>query len=279
MPSYRRILLLIGCFLLTACGREASVALTGFEISEEEQLKYEVVYEEGGFEIREAFLGSTGDWTWIDFSMPQARIQHTVQDLGLDALCDSTLTEWQVTGWCTDTVTIKTTNELEYRFDLACDQMNGGHCQLRRDDKLIWEGELNGGTCRPIHSSRRIGDDIAIDYTHVVTSGQIVVDSILLTRGNGVVDIAEATGYDAAFAPNEVLGKLVYFAREHLPDRKVLLIFDGQEVGKFDAVFNQYCCWDGPPVQIYSNGEIVDFFAQKDGGWYHIQAGNLAFLQ
>jgi len=297
MLSCKKIpLLLVCCFLFTACGKNAAgepvatpvvvvktstptVAPTEFEVSEKDQFEYEIVYEEDGFGIREAFLGSAEDWTWVDFSIPQARIQHTVQDLGLDALCDGTTAEWQATGWCTDTVGIKTTNGPEYRFDLACDHMIGGHCQLRRNGTPVWEGDLNGGTCRPIHSSRRIGDDIAIDYTHVVTSGQMVVDSILLTRGNGVVNIVEATNYDAAFAPNEVLGKLVYFAREYLPDGKVLLIFDGQVVDEFDAVFNQYCCWDGPPIQVYSNGEVVDFFAKKDGGWYHIQAGNLASLQ
>jgi hypothetical protein len=297
MPSRGRItLLLTYCFLLTACGHNAAagepsavptvvvtkptptVAATEFDISEEKRLEYEIVYEEDGFKIREAFLGSAEDWTWMDFAIPQARIQHTVQDLGLDALCDSTTAEWQATGWCTDTVEIKTTNEQKYRFDLACDSMMGGHCYLRRNGTLVWEGDLHGGTCRPIHSSRRIRNDIAIDYTNVVTSGQTTVHSILLTKGNDIVDITEATGYDAAFAPGEVLGKLVYFASEYLPDRKVLLIFDGREVAQFDAVFNQYCCWDGPPVQIYGNGEIVDFFAQKDDGWYHIQAGNLASL-
>lgn len=297
MLSCRRItLLLIGCFLLTACGNNAvtgepsaipsvvetkltpTVTPTEFKVSGEERLEYEIVYQKGRFAIREAFLGPAENWTWVDFLIPQARIQHAVQDLGLDALCYTTA-EWQATGWCTDTVGIETTNEQECRFDLACDHMMGGHCQLRRNGTLVWEGDLNGGTCRPIHSSRRIGDDIAIDYTNVVTPGQMMVHSILLTRGNGVVDIAEATGYDAAFAPSEVLGKLIYFASEYLPDRKVLLIFDGQEVGEFDAVFNQYCCWDGSPVQVYSNGKIVDFFAQRDDGWYHIQAGDLTSLK
>lgn len=290
MLSCRRIPLLLGCcFLFIACCKNAAgepaatpivvVKTSTFEVSEKDQFEYEIVYEEDGFGIREAFLGLVDGWTWVGFSIPQARIQHAVQDLGLDALCDGTTAEWQVTGWCTDTVGIKTANGQEYQFDLACDHMMGGHCQLRRNGTLVWEGDLNGGTCRPIHSSRRIGDDIAIDYTNVVTSGQMVVHSILLTRGSSVVDIAETTGYDAAFAPSEVFGKLVYFASEYLPDRKVLLVFDGREVGEFDAVFNQYCCWDGPPVQVYSNGEIVDFLAQKDGGWYHIQAGNLASLQ
>jgi len=297
MLSCKKIpLLLVCCFLFTACCKNAAsesmathivvvktptptVAPTEFETLEKDPFEYEIVYEEDGFGIREAFLGSAEDWTWVDFSIPQARIQHTVQDLGLDALCDGTTAEWQATGWCTDTVGIKTASEQECQFDFACDHMMGGYCQLRRNSALVWEGNLNGGTCRPIHSSRRIADEIAIDYTNVVTPGQMVVHSILLTSGSSVVDIAETTGYDATFAPSEVLGKLVYFASEYLPDRRVLLIFDGQEVGEFDVVFNQYCCWDGPPVQIYSNGEIVDFFAQENGGWYHVQAGNLASLQ
>ena len=203
--------MLAGSFFLTACSNSAAtsepsaipvvvateptptVAPTELEVSEKDQFEYEIVYVEGGLGIREAFLGSAEDWTWVDFSIPQARIQHAVQDLGLDALCDDTTAEWQVTGWCSDTVGIKTANEQEYQFDLACDHMMGGHCQLRRNGTLVWEGNLNGGTCRPIHSSRRIGDDIAIDYTNVVTSGQMVVQSILLTRGTSVVDIAETT--------------------------------------------------------------------------------------
>ena len=161
------------------------------------------------------------------------------------------------------------------RIDLACDHILGGHCLLKRDGWLIWEGDMNGGTCRPIDSSRKMGDDILIDYVTVVTSGQLMVDSILLTRGDTVIDVVETTGYDAAFAPDEIMGKLLYFAGKHRPDEKILLVFDGREVGEYDAVFNQYCCWDGPPIQIYSNGEIVDFFVQKDGDWYHIQAGRL----
>ena len=60
----------------------------------------------------------------------------------------------------------------------------------------------------------------------------------------------------------------------------VFLVFNGKEVGaKYDKVFNQHCCWDGPPVQVACNGEIVDFFAIRENGWYHVQAGNLASLK
>jgi hypothetical protein len=292
---------LIACFVLTACSNNTvtktpvstvveieqapiltavstSVSPTPILTSTEtktvkvEQLEYTIVYEEGDFRIQQALLGSLEDWSWDNFSMPKSRIQNTVQDLGFDGAC-STTAELQMSGWCTDTVKLTTTDGQEHQLDLACDHMLGGHCLLKRDGELIWEGGMNGGTCLPIASSRKIGDDVLIDYTSVATPGRKMVDSILLVKGNAVVDIVKTTSYDAAFAPYEITGKLLYFARKHLPDGKTLLVFDGREIDEYDTVFNQCCCWDGPPIQIHGNGEIVDFFVQKENGWYHVQAG------
>lgn len=262
-------LVLIGCTVDGAGKLESQQ-----EVPEEETLSYEVVYEEGDFKVREAFLGSLEDWQWEDFSMPQARIRNTVQDLGLRGACSTTV-EFQASGWCTDTARMKTVDGKEHRFDLACDHIIGGHCLLKKNSKPIWEGDLSVVTCGPIQSSKRVGNEIAIDYVSIIPESQGgTINSILLTKGDAVVDIVEIARYDAAFAPNEIQGKLVYFASEHLPNGKVFLVFDDEEVSGYEVVFNQYCCWDGPPIQIFCNGEIVDFFAQKDSGWYHVQAGS-----
>ncbi len=100
--------------------------------------------------------------------------------------------------------------------------------------------------------------------------------SILLTHGNTVIDIARTSGYSTAFAPNEVQGKLACLARK---DGKWFLVFDGREVGeRYDEVFNRCCCWDGPDLRPACNGEVVDFFAVRENGWYHVQAGDLSGL-
>jgi hypothetical protein len=102
---------------------------------------------------------------------------------------------------------------------------------------------------------------------------------ITLTQDKSVVDIVEVTNYDAAFEPNELQGKLTYFGQVYLPKGKVFLVFDGKEIAEYDFVFNRSCCWGLPDIAVSGNGEVIDFFAEKDGGLYHVQGGNLTSLQ
>jgi hypothetical protein len=103
-----------------------------------------------------------------------------------------------------------------------------------------------------------------------------ITQSVVFTENDKAVDILSTTDYDGAFAPNGVDGKLAFFGRRN---GKILLVFDGKEVGeKYDKSYDQYCCWDGPPIQVYGDGNIVDFFGEKDGILYHVQAGYLSRL-
>jgi hypothetical protein len=271
--------LLVLTYILAGCATRITESPRPQEVvSEKDTLSYEVVYEseKGDFKVREAFLGSLDTWRWEDFSMPQARIQNTIQDLGLQGRCD-TMTEFEASGWCTDSARIEKMDGKEHRYDLACDSVKGSHCLLKKDSRVIWQGDLIAMTCGPVIASRRIGEEIAIDYTTVIPESRgKTINSILLTQGDGTIDLVETTRYDAAFAPNEIQGKLIHFAYDDSANRQALLVFDGEEIAEYDSVFNQFCCWDGPPIQVFCNGEVIDFFAKKDGGWYHVQAGHLA---
>ncbi len=228
------IFVLFGCTTNDVKKPESQKGVPGAET-----LNYRIVYEseEGDLKVREAFLGSLETWKWEDFSMPQARIQNTVQDLGLRGAC-STTAEFQASGQCIDTATIKTADNKEQRFDLICDHMIGGHCLLKRNGKLMWEGDLIAVTCGPVLSSKKAGDGIVIDYFNVVTPGKRSVDSILLTKGDSVIDIVGTSQNDGAFAPNVIQGKLMYFAYKYSANRQVLLVFDDQMIAAYDSIFN-----------------------------------------
>ena len=34
----------------------------------------------------------------------------------------------------------------------------------------------------------------------------------------------------------------------------------------------------GDAIQVHGNGQVVDFFAERDNSWYHVQAGDLETL-
>lgn len=128
----------------------------------------------------------------------------------------------------------------------------------------------------PIRSLVRSKEDgIAFNYTDSNYDGVNPnfwrADYILMTNGYNVSIIDSAFMPNAVFAPNFVNNSLIYFKQENA---KTFLVYKAKEIGdEYDTVFNQSCCWDGPPVQIYGNGKVIDFFVTKNNGWYHIQAG------
>jgi hypothetical protein len=230
--------------------------------------EYKTIYQDGSFSIREAFLGT--DAIWKDGYQMPPRIENTVQSLGLgrDMSCDRQL---KSNTPCSQTLELPLANGGTDLYTFRLGELNGGTGVLFKNGRLLWSGATNGGPSFAIRSSKRIGDEIAFDYAKSNWGSKLkpfwMTDSILLTRGNAVVLFPEA------FAPNSIRGKLIYFK---VKGRAEILVYDGKEAGaKYDEVFNQLCCWHGPPIQIAANGEMIDFFAQKGRDWYHVQAGYL----
>lgn len=236
----------------------------------EQAYDYKVVYQDGSFSIREAFLGT--DAIWKDgFQMPAGRIKDSVQSLGMgrDMACE---TGAQGNGPCTQTVKLAMPGGTSEDYIFRLDSLQGGTGILIKNGRLLWSGVTNGAGSFAILASRRIGDELAFEYTKSnAGSGEAntwVAHAILLTRGNSVLLLPNA------FAPNPIGDKLMYF---RVKTRQEIIVFDGKEVGQpYDAVFNQPCCWGGPPIQMAADGQVVDFFAQRGRDWYHVQAGYLA---
>lgn len=229
---------------------------------------YEIIYEQDGFSIRRAFLGTNAIWRWDNFPMPPGRIKNSIQDLGLgrNMTCDTKSTS--ITP-CSQTLTLPGPNE--YTLQLA--SVKGGSGLLTKNGKLLWTGTTNGADSFAILTSKPIGGELVFDYSKSnwgkKNEALWISTSILLTSEKTVTLIPDG------FAPNVIDGKLIYFRTKD--QKKITLIYDGQEVGEpYNDVFNLLCCWHGPQINIASDGKIIDFFAQKSNGWYHVQAGYLA---
>jgi hypothetical protein len=239
-------------------------------------LEYQLEYQDDNRAIRKAYLGDIDNWKWVDFGMPQTRIKVTDTDLGFGHdLAFNCYEQLKTEEWCTQKLEIVLENGDITEYILKWEYANGGDSILIRNGEKIWEGHMNGGLGFAIPSSKQIGDEIAIDYRDSNYDGENPEfwwkESILLTHGKTVIDIVDTEAYSKAFAPNEILGMFAYFAEK---DGKVFLVFNGKEIGEgYDRVFNQYECWDGPPIQIAGDGNILDFFAVKNGAWYHVQVG------
>lgn len=232
---------------------------------------YKVIYTDGGFSIREAYLGADAIWK-DDFKMPQAHIENTATGLGLgrDMTCEE---QPGSPPLCTQSFEIPLEKGGEGdKYVLHLATVRGGTGTLYKNGKLIWSGSTNGANSFAILSSMRLGDEIVFDYSKsnwgTDQGGRLwITPSILLSQGNAVKLIPEA------FAPQVIKEKLIYFK---IYKSKETLVFDGQARGEaYDEVFNQLCCWHGPPIGIANNGDFIDFFAQKGNDWYHVQAGYL----
>lgn len=273
------LLLLLGCSPVDKSTRANTAIPTPAESTESIKVgdfEYQLIYRDEEIEIREAFLGDNDNWEWVDFIMPQARITETDMNLVSGSeLAHACFEQLKTEEWCKQTIELKSANSKSVQYILELESPIGGNIHLRNNGEIIWSGHINGGTGLGINSFMRIGDEITFAYLDSNYDGENpgfwVKESIIMTNGDMAVDIVDATDYDAAFAPNSIQGKLVYFAKK---DGKDFLVFNGKEVGDtYDYIFNQYCCWDGPKIQTVDNGQIIDFFAVKNDRWYHVQAG------
>jgi len=230
--------------------------------------EYKVIFTDGSFSVREAYLGTNAIWK-SNFKMPEARIRNTPPSMGLgrDMVCDAPP---GATPHCSQTVEIKRGDGSTDKYLLSLGSIHGGAGNLYRNNRLVWSGYTNGANSFAILSSTRLGDEIALDYSksnwNTGDGGRLwITPSILLSQGNTVKLIADA------FAPQAIRGNLIYF---RLYKTKAYVDFGGQVYGDgYDEVFNQLCCWHGPPLEITNNGEFIDFFGQRGSDWYHVQAG------
>ena len=276
--------MLVGCNTGQAEKPDVYVAADG--------LVYKTVYNTPDFQIREAEVWPTKTIAWDKFSMPAARVEDPSLELGLGTIqsaekLDNCYAQHSKTGWCTYVARMTTGSGLTKNYELVTNSIGmGGRYVLEKNNQPIWEGDLQAVTSDAILSTKQIGDEIAIEYLNTASdSNGKAIESILLTNGNIVVDLLATTPqYDVVFAPNAIHGKLLYFAKKYgqVQNNQVpatyFLVFDGKQIARYDSVFNQYCCWDGPPIQIHGNGRVVDFFANHDNSWYHVQAGDLSTL-
>ena len=230
-------------------------------------LQYSVLYQQpDGFSIRQAYLGPNVIWRWDDFPTPPTRIQNTLKSLGLgrQMICENNSAS---STPCEQTIRLA---ENEYTLRLA--DVKGGSALLTKNNKLLWTGVTNGANNFAILSSKQLGDALVLEYAKSNwgnTDERLwVTTSILITQEKNVRLIPEA------FAPNIINDQLIYF---RVKTGKDILVFDGKDVGdSYNYIFNlTWCCWHGPSLEIANDGKIVDFFAQKDDGWYHVQAGYL----
>lgn len=237
--------------------------------------EYQIVYRDGDFSVREMFLGDIANWDWENFVMPQARITDTVHvlSLGHEMVCNSGDQDLYP---CKESINVPSESNTSNTFTLESEyQFGNGNFVLKKNQQIIWIGHMNGGLATPINSVVKYkNNDIAIEYTDSDYDGVKPnfwrADYILITNGYNVSIVDSAFAPNSVFAPNFVDNKLVYFRRD---GKKVHLLFNEKEISEYDSVINQYCCWDGPPIQVYGNGKIIDFFAIMNNGWYHIQAG------
>lgn len=248
--------------------------------SDKVEASYEIAFEKEYFQVREHYLGAVEGWDWKNFEMPTSRIDDPVSDLGLDSLSppekySNCVAQLDATGWCIETVQFTTSEGKINSFSLRKDHiLMVGNFKLEKNNQVLWEGELQASTEGPILSSKQIGDELAIEYVDIPNAkSENLVHSILLTNGDTVIDLLKTTSFHAVFAPNDIRGQLIYFAKVYTPEVRTSLIFEGSSVTEYDSVFNQKCCWDGPSIQIIGNGQIIDFFARRKDGWYHVQAG------
>ncbi len=274
------LLLLMGCSPVDKSTSINNPPLTPSESTKSSKVsdfEYQLIYRDEEIEIREAFLGDRENWDWADFVMPPARITETYTNLRSGSeMAHDCFEQLKTEEWCKQIIELESEYNQPVLYVLELESPIGGDIRLRSHGEIIWSGHINGGTGLGINSFTRTGNEIAFAYLDSNYDGENsnfwTKESIIITRGDTVVDIIDATDYDAAFAPNDIQGKLVYFAQK---DGQEFLVFTDKEVGvTYDYVFNQYCCWDGPKIQIIGNGQIIDFFAVKNGGWYHVQAGS-----
>ena len=231
-------------------------------------LKYEVIYKDGDFEIREVLIGDKDLQFFSSFS---GRVQEKVENLNPPKFvqggdwCD----KLQAIGWCSQIIEFEKSND-EDVYDFQCDSWSFiRNCKLYKNGQLIWNGHMNGGLDFPVESIKRIGDEIVISYVDSNygedTDQFWRKNIIIITKGNKI------ERFENVHTPNEIRDNFIYFRQKN---NEEALVLDGNELPEtYDYVMSWPCCGGGYSIQVNSDGQIIDFFASKGNDWYHVQAG------
>lgn len=274
----RTLALLTLVILLSACASSSDAPRrTPTEVNLPKSLRkkpplyYRTVFMQAEFSVREAFLGKYDAWAFFDRTQRISGPTETMKVIPDNS--PACVTPARGIYDCTSTIII---NANQFQLTAHASPI-GGDYELIKNGQSVWNDRLWGGTCTPIYSIKQIGNELAIGYLDVDEETYKATSSILLTEGNEAIDILKTTDFDSVSLPSELNGELSYFATKD--SSGLFLVVGGKRVGEdYKSILNPCCCWDGPPMKLASNGEVIDFFAEKDDGWYHIQAGNLSVL-
>lgn len=240
-----------------------------------ELLPYKLVYSKFGFEVRETLIDDS-EWA-KDLQLNdmyewhiKRRINNTEKNYVSD---DSQCLEG---SYQKINFEIKDSSGKNNEFSFEQQKKQDEISIISKNKKEIWKGEIGSmcGYCPAIKSIIQINDGIAVDYYDNrynyncwnVESNQ---DSVLLIDDQGVRDISRETKYDQAFSPHSIRGELAYIGRQN---DQLWLIYDDEKTVYYEEILADFDNDDCYP-SIFSDGNIIDFFARKNGKVYHVQAG------
>jgi hypothetical protein len=93
-------------------------------------------------------------------------------------------------------------------------------------------------------------------------SGQVILDGVSLNQ---------RYGYQESFGFQLLRGKPFYFFRK---DGKIGAAYDGQAIPLgYDSIPHYGCCSAGE-LNPRRSGNMLWFFAERDGAWYYVEIGD-----
>lgn len=255
-------------YLSRARGSKQETSELKILLSEMLPYEYKLVYSKHGFEVREVLIEDQEIFRSLssEYTDKIERIGDTEKDYTFEFECS--LDEIQIKR-CPGGVTVLDSlgKELGFTFDRG---ERRDEYVIKKDGNEIWRGDLRGISCSPIFSVVQINDKLAVDYHDARDDvSYLLTDSILLLQDQGVKDISKETRYDQAFSPHNIRGELAYFGKQ---GDQVWLNYDDEKVAHYGKIVTDHY-QDPCQSSVFSNGNLVDFFARKNGKVYHVQAG------
>lgn len=238
----------------------------------EPEIDFKVIYQDSSILVRERYLGegfNTSNLERIDPEWPEINL---VAVYPTEEECTK---PFESAYWCSIPINFISKNGQPESFIL---DLNFSLFRLHKNGKLLGGSHINGGSCHPIPIVRKIGDEIAVEYFDAVIyvteerGGNIYVNnSILITDGPSITDVAKSSKYSAAFAPFELQGKFIFLAT--LENGMDIIVFDGNEIGRsYLGIWSVEC--NGISRIVLGNQHAIDFIASDGDGLYHVQAGD-----
>lgn len=246
--------------------------------------QYSVIYDDHNIEILEEKLNTSGDHSMFDIDLSSIkRGEKATIDVNNQFDC-----EWKgkevdnyivKESYCRifEAPPINTPNDNWIYYEVLAigkDDFTINY-QIIIDDKLITEKELKTVMGTPIQSVKFIDGQFIVDFqTNLEIIPATEETKVIQPKGyyssiwiNGK-DVLDDTEYVEAFSPNEINGKLTYFIEDK---DKTVFNFDGKIIDLPYKNIPHYGCCEESQFNIVSKDNVVDFFGQKDGNWYHVQ--------